>query len=164
MARLWLGDVLVQQKNHCNWDGEWALKAAPGVQNVDMMLDHQQVFTKNHSSNVLSGSEENAYLNKIFCCWPSMILEEGLSHNISRRRIIKLQRLRLSFHPLLPALTTPPTAIKRTNKRGHQSWSSWRFHWILLIWNSMTTLKTPKPKRIAMMFHFWALQTCKVIF
>ena len=115
MVGLWLSDVLVQQKNHCNWDGEWALKAAPGSQNVDMILDHQKVLKRNHSSNVISGSEENEYFNKIFCCWPSMILEEGLSHNISRRRIIKLQRLRLSFHPFFPALTTPPTAIKRTN-------------------------------------------------
>ena len=68
MVRLWLGDVLVQLKNHCNWEGEWALKAAPGSQNVDIILDHQQVLTRNHSSNVLSGSEVNAYLNKIFCC------------------------------------------------------------------------------------------------
>ena len=63
-----LSDVLVRQKNHCNWDGEWALKAAPGSQNVDMMLDHQNVLTRNHSSNILLGSEVNAYLNKIFCC------------------------------------------------------------------------------------------------
>ena len=57
-----LGDVLVQLKNHCNWEGEWALKAAPGVRNVDMILDHQKVLTRNYSSNVLSGSEVNAYL------------------------------------------------------------------------------------------------------
>ena len=146
MVRLWLGDVLVQQKNHCNWEGEWALKAAPGSQNVDMILDHPKVLTRNHSSNVLSGSEVNAYLNKIFCCWPSMILEEGLSHNISRRRIIKLHRLRLSFHPFLPALTTPPTAIKRTNncwdvvikvgQVGDIEYSWYRIPWPLL--NSKT--------------------------
>ena len=68
MVGLWLSDVLVQQKNHCNWDGEWALKAAPGSQNVDMILDHQKVLKRNHSSNVISGSEENEYFNKIFCC------------------------------------------------------------------------------------------------
>ena len=64
MARLWLGDVLVQQKNHCNWEKEWALKAAPGSQNVDMILDHPKVLTRNHSSNVLSGSGLNAYVFK----------------------------------------------------------------------------------------------------
>ena len=64
MVGLWLSDVLVQQKNHCNWDWEWALKAAPGSQNVDIILNHQQVFTRNHSSNVLSGSGLNAYVFK----------------------------------------------------------------------------------------------------
>ena len=111
-----------------------------------MILDHPKVLTRNHSSNVLSGSGLNAYLNKIFCCWPSMILEEGLSHNISRRRIIKLHRLRLSFPPFLPALTTPPTAIKRTNncwdvvikvgQVGDIEYSWYRIPWPLL--NSKT--------------------------